>query len=137
MMRTKRMKKKRSRSAALLAVACLIIALAPGLARATRHPQPYALIAGTVWAPNDAPLAGVKVRIRPASQHHSKWQLVSSARGEFMQRVPPGPADYVVWCDPLRLKDGRTLAAEPVTVHVYGEERADTGLHLKLETKVK
>lgn len=96
--------------------------------------QPYALIFGTVWGPDDHPLYGVKVRIRRADQKKGHWELVSDHNGEFALRVPPGPADYLVSAD---LKSYKSLTGKElhqdgeVKVHVDNDERQDLGLHLK------
>ena len=100
--------------------------------------KPYALIFGTVWDPDGHALFGVKVKIRRASDKEKKvrWELYSNHTGEFAQRVPPGPADYVVWADlkGYQLADGRRLrAGEEVKVHIDGDERSDIGLHLAWE----
>jgi hypothetical protein len=66
------------------------------------------------------------------------YELISDHHGEFAQRVPPGPADYLVWADTKGKKkskdkdDGAPTAGDRsrVTVHVTGEERVDTSLHL-------
>ena len=58
--------------------------------------EPYALIFGTVWGPNDRPVYGVKVKIRRSRDKKAKWELVSDHQGEFAQRLPAGKADYVV-----------------------------------------
>ncbi len=53
--------------------------------------------------------------------------------GEFAQRVPVGPADYVVWADVKGYKtaDGRRVQpGEEVKVHIEADERSDIGLHL-------
>jgi len=95
--------------------------------------KPYALIAGTVWGPDDRPVYGVTVRIRRAKDKKPKWEVYSDHHGEFAQRVPPGESDYVLTADLKHLKtvDGKPLRlAQQVTVHIYGEEREDTGLHL-------
>jgi hypothetical protein len=97
--------------------------------------KPYALIAGTVWGPDDRPVYGVTVKIRRATDKAKKvrWQLYSDHMGEFAQRVPPGESDYIIWADLKGFKpsDGKPLhLVQPVTVHVYNEEREDTGLHL-------
>ena len=96
--------------------------------------KPYALIAGTVWGPDDRPVYGVTVRIRLGSDKPKKvrWEVYSDHRGEFAQRVPAGEADYILWSDLKGVKsvDGRPLHAQPVTVHIYNDEREDTGLHL-------
>ena len=117
--------------------ACLlfVLTLTPRLLSAEAHkPVRHALIFGTVWGPDDHELPGVEVKIRPANQKKSRWDVVSSKHGEFETLVPAGPADYIIWADTKRYKlpDGRHLQPSPeVTVHVDGDERVDTGLHLK------
>jgi hypothetical protein len=101
--------------------------------------KPYALIAGTVWGPDDRPVYGISVKIRRASDKEKKvrWQLYSDHRGEFAQRVPAGESDYVIWAD---LKGVKSAAGRPlhlvkeVTVHIYNDERQDVGLHLAYES---
>lgn len=94
----------------------------------------YALIFGTVWGPDDRPIAGINVSIRGAHEKKVRWVVRSNRRGEFEQRVPVGPADYVVRADTksYKLPAGKHFQESPeVTVHVDHNERADTGLHLK------
>jgi hypothetical protein len=103
--------------------------------RQAKPEKPYALIFGTVWGPDDHPLYGVTVKIRRASDKPRKvrWELYSDHNGEFAQRVPAGEADYILWADLKGFKsvDGRPLhLAKEVTVHIYNDERQDTGLHL-------
>lgn len=95
--------------------------------------DPYALIFGTVWGPNDHPVYGVKVLIRRASDKKARWELYSDRAGEFAQRVPAGKDDYVVTADLKHVKteDGHPVhLAEEVPVHVEYDERVDIGLHL-------
>jgi hypothetical protein len=97
--------------------------------------KPYALIFGTVWGPDDHPVYGVTVKIRRATDKPKKvrWELYSDHHGEFAQRVPAGEADYILWADLKGVKtaDGKPLhLLKEVTVHVYNDEREDTGLHL-------
>jgi len=94
--------------------------------------KPYAVIFGTVWGPDDHPVYGIKVKIRRAQDKKAKWELYSDHNGEFAQRVPAGEADYVLWADlkGVKTRDGKPLQAKEVTVHVYNDERVDTGLHL-------
>jgi hypothetical protein len=97
-------------------------------------PKPYALIFGTVWAPDNRPLYGVKVKIRRADQKKAHWELYSDHNGELAQRLPAGRADYLVWADlkGYKFPDGKQLhAGEEVKVHIEGDERVDIGLHLK------
>jgi hypothetical protein len=95
--------------------------------------EPYALIFGTVWGPDDHPVFGVKVKIRRAQDKHAKWELYSDHRGEFAQRISAGKANYVVWADLKNFKssDGKPLhPVQEVAVHVEGDERVDVSLHL-------
>jgi hypothetical protein len=95
--------------------------------------DPYALIFGTVWGPDDRPVFGVKVKIRRAQDKRARWELYSDHRGEFAQRVAAGKADYVVWADLKNFKsaDGRPLhPVQDVPVHVENDERVDVSLHL-------
>lgn len=99
--------------------------------------DPYALIFGTVWGPDDRPVYGILVKIRRSRDKKAKWQLSSDHHGEFAQRVPAGEADYVVWADlkGVRTTDGKHLhLVNEVPVHVDNDERVDIGLHLALAT---
>jgi hypothetical protein len=101
--------------------------------------KPYALIFGTAYGPDDRPLYGVKITIRPQTKKHPSWDLMSDHRGEFAQRIPPGPADYLVHGEaeyaPLgddgkpQLSKKKRLKGE-AKVHVESEERLDISVHL-------
>ncbi len=94
--------------------------------------KPYALIFGTVWGPDDAPVSGVRVNIRRQNEKKTRWVVYSDHNGEFAQRVPAGKADYVLWADPKSHVSGNRLRpGDPVTIHLEYDERADTSLHLK------
>ena len=112
----------------------LLLGLSPLLSFSSQHEKPYALIAGTVWGPDDRPLYGVKIKIRRSSDKPSKarWEVYSDHHGEFAQRVPAGEADYILSADVKGVKfpDGAPAHAQEVTVHIYSEERQDTGVHL-------
>ncbi len=98
--------------------------------------QNYALIAGTVWGPDDRPVYGILVKIRRAKDKKPKWEIYSDHHGEFAQRVPTGDADYFLTADlkGLKTSDGKPLRlVKEVTVHVYNDEREDTGLHLTID----
>lgn len=98
-----------------------------------RNAKPYALIFGTVFDPGGHTLYGVKVKIRRADEKKTRWELYSNHTGEFAQRVPVGPADYVVWADVkgYKTEDGRRPQPGPeVKVHIDSDERQDIGLHL-------
>ena len=121
---------------AVLLIAFLLPALSSQstlLAASNPKGKPYALIAGTVWGPDDHPVYGIPVKIRRAKDKKPKWEVVSDHMGEFAQRVPAGEADYILSAD---LKGVKTADGQPVrlvqevTVHIYNDEREDTGLHL-------
>lgn len=101
---------------------------------AKKPAKPYSLIFGTVWGPDDRPVYGVRVRIRRAADKKAHWEQFSDHRGEFGQRLPPGPGDYVIWADLHGFKPltGKQLSpGEEIKVHIDNEERQDIGLHLK------
>ncbi len=103
------------------------------LAAQKEKEKPYAVIVGTVWGPDDRPVYGVPVLIRRAKDKKPKWQVYSDHHGEFAQRLPAGESDYILTADLKHVKtaDGKPLhLAQEVRVHIYGEEREDTGLHL-------
>lgn len=97
-------------------------------------PKDYAVIFGTVWGPDDHPVAGVKVKIRKAGEKKAHWELYSNRRGEFEQPVPTGKQAYIVWADLKGFKshEGKHLQTGPeVTIQIESNERADVGLHLQ------
>lgn len=99
----------------------------------SNHEKPYAIIFGTVWGPDDRPVYGVKIRLRRENEKKVRWELYSDHNGEFAIRVPAGKQDYVLWADVAGRKssNGHELRVTEVKVHVDGDERVDTGLHLK------
>ena len=115
---------------ALLLLSALLapLALRPGAPPPRPDaPKPYALIFGTVYAPDDRPAYGVKVKIRRAQEKKARWELLSDHHGDFAQRLPAGRADYVVWPD----VKGRKARPQPeVKVHIENEDRVDISLHL-------
>src|SRR5258707_10728467 len=109
---------------ALLTPARIAIGI-PATPAQLKPDQPYALIFGTVWGPDDHPIYGVKVKIRRAQDKKAKWELTSDHAGEFAQRVPAGKGDYEVWADlkGVKTKSGETLhLAQKVAVHVEYDE---------------
>ncbi len=117
-------------------VAFLLVELCAGTAVALPPARPYqqkdtvkdyALIFGTVWGPDNRPVAGVPVTIRRATDKKPKWELVSDNRGEFAQRVPPGRQDYIVQAN---IKGPKGQPKPEITVEIDDNERRDVGLHL-------
>lgn len=118
-------------------LACLtLFLLATSSSQGRPHPKPenYALIFGTVWGPDDRPVYGVTVRIRRANEKKARWEVHSNHLGEFEERVPVGRQDYVIWADLKGFRSPAYKRLQPgpeVTIHIEGDERANTGLHLK------
>ena len=115
----------------------VLLGLSPHLVSSApqhEHEKPYALIVGTVWGPDDRPVYGVPIKIRRSTDKPKKvrWEVYSDHHGEFAQRVPAGESDYILSADlkGVKLADGAPAHAQDVTVHIYNEERQDTGLHL-------
>lgn len=108
-------------------------------ASASDKPKPYAVIFGTAYGPDDRPIYGVKVTIHPDGKKHPSWELYSDHRGEFAQRVPPGPGDYVatgvVVIEPVEngkpQKSRKKRLTGEAKVHVAGEEERDFSIHLQ------
>lgn len=96
----------------------------------------FGLIFGTAYGPDDRPLYGMRIEIHPADKKHPAWELLSDHRGEFAQRVPPGPADYIIsGMGELALTENgkvhkKKFRAE-TKVHIEAEERQDVSLHFK------
>lgn len=112
-----------------------MLALLPAAARAgeSGKPKPYGLIFGTVWDPDGHAVYGVTVKIRRATEKKARWEVYSNHTGEFAQRVPVGPGDYIVWADVkgLKLADGKRFhPGSEVKVHIDHDERSDIGIHL-------
>src|SRR5215813_10678554 len=129
-----RMKKKRAmrmRTKSSLALALVLLMTGPAVVLAAEDTrQPYALLFGTVYGPDDRPVYGVKVIIQPMGRSKPKWEAISNHTGEFAQRLPVGPADYVVRTDFKRSKEVPFGPATEVKVHIDKDERQDISLHL-------
>src|SRR5580765_8058106 len=122
----------RRRAAALVAIASMLAASC--LATAADDPQkrelePYALLFGTLYGPDQRPAYGVKIKIRRADQKKTKWELYSNHQGEFAQRVPAGKADYIITADV------KGNSKPELTVHVDNDERKDFVLRMKSSDK--
>lgn len=98
--------------------------------------KPYGVLFGTAYGPDDHAMYGVHVVIRPEGRKKPTWELMSDHRGEFAQRVPPGPGDYVVTGEvEIRpLVDGKPQKKKRLKgeakVHLGGEEEQDFSLHM-------
>ena len=143
MTRTVIIKSRWSRNTAACLAICVLLTVLPSKVAASKEKpkkeKPYALIFGTAYGPNDRPLYGVKITIRPQKKKHPSWELISDHRGEFAQRVPAGTNDYLVHGEaeyaPMG-DDGKPQLSKKVRlkgetrVHVDNEERRDISVHL-------
>ncbi len=82
------------------------------------------MIAGTVFRDTGLSLPGAEITITPLPAGEQKTKVrpvkvVSDARGEFVVRVPPGPARYRV------AASARGYQTAERTVEIQGEERVD------------
>ncbi len=119
---------KTRKNSRFLAALTLVALLPPALslrASDSKAKQPYALIFGTVYGPDDRPVYGIKIKIRRAGEKKAKWELVSDHAGEFAQRVPAGTADYIV------SSDDKKHPTPDVKLHIENDERKDISLHLQ------
>jgi hypothetical protein len=96
----------------------------------------YGLLFGTAYGPNDLPIFGVRVTIHPVGKKHPSYDLQSDHRGEFAQRLPPGPCDYLVTGEiEIPVENGKGKKKQHLkgetTVHLDAQERRDFSLHMK------
>lgn len=122
---------------ALIPLALLCILSASTTADDKDLKKHYGLIFGTAYGPDDHSVYGAKIEIHPAGKSHPSWKLFSDHRGEFAQRVPSGPSDYVISGEvefaPVVngvTQKKRKLKAE-TKVHIQAEERQDVSLHFQ------
>ena len=103
-----------------------------------KNEKPYGLVFGTAYGPDDRPLYGVRVKIHPLGKDHPTWDLVSDHHGEFAQRVPRGPGDYLVRgeIEVAPVENGKPQMSKKkrwkgeAKVHIEDQERRDFSLHL-------
>ena len=120
---------------------------APRISFAAAEQKPYALIFGTVFSADGRLMYGVPVKVRRADKKKTLQESMSDHQGEFAFRVPPGPADYLVWADikppkkkgseppPPTAGSAQTQSGIEVKVHVDADERVDISLHLPESVK--
>ena len=126
-------RKKRIGTSLLLLVATLL----PGAAAAKKKPEPdtYAMISGSVFQESGyaLPEAAITLIAEPASGSTAakaqKLEAVSDARGEFIVRVPPGPANYTI----VVAAKGYQIMRKSVMVE--GLERVEVTFQLERESK--
>lgn len=117
----------RSRAALLLMAVWAHSLLAQG---GKKEAEPYAIVAGTVFRdPGFAqPGASVVLALKSAPTKKLQQQM-SSPRGEFSFRVPPGPHSYLVTAT---LKGFQIARQE---IEIQGQEQINATLLLVPESK--
>jgi hypothetical protein len=121
------------RLAAALAISALSLASPTSpAAKEKKSPEPYALIAGSVFRNTGFSLAGAEVVVTPVSGPESrartkKSRSVSDARGEFAIRVPARPMRYTVSVK------APGFQAQEKAVTIGGDERTDLFFRLEPE----
>lgn len=110
----------------------------PDNIKSAKNGKDYGVIFGTAYGPDDRPMYGVRVTIHPVGKKHPSWDLYSDHRGEFAQRVPPTPADYLVTgeIDMAPVVNGKSHTSKKrhlrgeTKIHMDGTEWHDFSLHL-------
>lgn len=132
----KRKKKLRKIGTSLACIIALsVVGLGP-LAGAPRKKPPletYAVISGTVFQESGYALPDAAVSLLPqasgAPAKSERMEAVSSERGEFTFRVPPGPANYIVKVS------AKGYNTQQKTVAVQDQEREEVTFQLQRESK--
>jgi hypothetical protein len=119
--------------ATALPASLLVLCLSAILLAGDKKPVAYSVVAGTVFRDPGYALPDAKVvLLRPANAKSKKLQeSTTNYRGEFLFRVPPVEAAYVVRAS---LKGFRPEEKE---AKISGEEHIDVNLVLTPESKSK
>ena len=131
-MKTKMRRTLRLRFELLVPALCLAqLLLAQGTKpKAGKSPEPYAIVAGTVFRDPGFAQPGASVVLALKSAPAKKLQQqISSPRGEFSFRVPPGPNAYLVTAT---LKGFQNASQE---VEIQDQEQINATLLLVPESK--
>jgi len=118
---------------AMFAAALLVLGMSAISLAGDKKPVTYSVVAGTVFRDPGYALPDAKVVLmRPASPKPKKLQeSTTNYRGEFLFRVPPVEATYVL---KATLKGFRPEEKE---AKISGEEHIDVNLVLTPESKSK
>jgi len=138
-MRTKKKSRKRTGTSLVLRTSLVLLAatLLPVASAAKKKPalETYAVISGSVFQESGyaLPDADVTLVAEPPSgagpAKAEKMQAVSDTRGEFIFRVPPGPAAYTI----VVAAKGYQSLRKPVAVE--SQERVEVTFQLVRESK--
>jgi hypothetical protein len=131
-----RKRKRTSGSSPSRSLLALAILTAGALAAAGKSgkPEPFALIAGSVFRDTGFSLAGAELTVEPAREAKTppkfkRIKTVTDARGEFAVRVPGAPMRYTVSVKAQRYR------LDKKEVSIQGEERVELFFRLEPESK--
>jgi hypothetical protein len=141
-MKKKRKLKKRIGTSALAGFVAALLALFPLAASAKKKPalDTYATLSGSVFDDRGYALPDANVTVALDAQSDSSssgkpkgkvkpLEAVSDARGEFVLRVPPGPAHYNLSVE------AKGYQAQRKSVNVEDQERVEVTFQLEHESK--
>jgi hypothetical protein len=90
----------------------------------------YAIVSGTVFDASGYALADAEAKLTFEAPAKAKpLEAVSSPRGEFVFRVPPGPAHYTVTVS------AKGFESQSKTVEVQDQERVEVTFQLDKQSK--
>ncbi len=90
----------------------------------------YAIVSGTVFDPSGYALPDANAKLTFEAPAKTKpLEAVSSSRGEFVFRVPPGPAHYTV------MVSAKGFESQSKTVEVQDQERVEVTFQLDKQSK--
>jgi hypothetical protein len=130
----KRKKTSGSSPSRLLPALAILAAWALAAAGKSGKPEPFALIAGSVFRDTGFSLAGAELIVEPAPEAKApvkfkRIKTVTDARGEFAVRVPSVPMRYTVSVKAQRYR------LDKKEVSIDGEGRVELFFRLEPETK--
>ena len=136
-MKRKRNPKKRIGTKFSLLAALLLSGLLSFAGAPKKKPalDSYAIVSGTIFQENGYALADADVSIVPdtasdgTARKAKKMEAISSERGEFAFRVPPGPMHYLVTAA------AKGYQSQKKSVAVEDQERVEVTFQLEPESK--
>jgi hypothetical protein len=137
MKKRRKQKKKIGTSALGVSLVLLLLALIPLTAAPKKKPalDTYAIVSGSVFDDGGYALPDASVILAPqappggSAGKTKPMETVCDARGEFVFRVPPGPAEYTVTASAKGYRGQRK------SVSVRDQEREEVTFQLERESK--
>jgi hypothetical protein len=131
-MKTKKRPRTRIGIRAVLAGAVLLAFSLAVFAAPKKKPDAdtYAIVSGTVFDASGYALPDADAKLTFEAPAKAKpLEAVSSARGEFVFRVPPGPAHYTVTVS------AKGFESQSKTIEVQDQERVEVTFQLDKQSK--